>query len=287
MLVARRSAAKTFERARVAATLSVVHRAATIALLALASAAHAQGPSPTRAIGAPNRGRLERAVQLTPTPHLVAQAGSNQWGTAELVGLIQRAAARLQEVEPGPRLLVGALSSRRGGRLPPHSSHQNGRDADLGIFVTDVDGNPVEAPRFVDLDESGCGRDAGVVYCIDARRTFLFIAELLADPVTRVQWILVAPHLRQLIMAAGRRLDADPEVQRRVEIATEPRDGSESHRSHLHVRIYCPPDDRPECQDLPPYQEWYDGEPPRVRARPRRNRRVRGHAARRRRARAR
>lgn len=248
-------------------------------ILALAATARAQG-SPSRAVGAPNRGQLEDGVQLRATPHVIAHPGANQWGTAELVGLIERAAERLQSVERGPRVLVGALSSRRGGRLPPHSSHQNGRDADLGIFVTDLDGNPVEPPRFLDLDESGCGRDVGGVYCIDTRRTFLFLAELLSDPITRVQWILIAADLRQLIMAAGRRLDADEEIQRRVEAATEPRDGSESHRSHLHVRIYCPADDRPRCQDLPPYQAWYEGEPPEPAARPRRRRRPRARSAR-------
>jgi hypothetical protein len=28
------------------------------------------------------------------------------------------------------------------------------------------------------------------------------------------------------------------------------------------VRIYCPRDDRPECQDSAPYWPWYDGTPP-------------------------
>lgn len=219
----------------------------TLAALA-ASSAQAQR-SESRSVGAPNRGRLERAVLLRATEALVAQRGSTQWGTAELVGLIQRAAARLQEEAPGPRLLVGDLSKRRGGRLRPHSSHQTGRDADLGLFVTDEDGRAVEAPRFLQLDQAGCATERGVAYCLDPRRTFLFIAALLEDPSVRVQWILIAADLRQRILAAGRRLDVSPELLARVEEATTPRDGSEGHRSHLHVRISCPDDDRPRCRE--------------------------------------
>ncbi len=170
-------------------------------------------------------------------------------GTEELVGLITRSAARLQRADAGPRLLVGALSRAGGGRLPPHSSHQSGRDADLGLFVTDDDNTPREPARFVQLAEpSGCGADRGQAYCLDAARTFRFLAALLEDEVA-IQWVLVAADLRELILAAGRRLDASDDVLDRVATMTEPRSGSASHRSHLHVRILCPADDRPRCQD--------------------------------------
>ena len=33
------------------------------------------------------------------------------------------------------RLPVGDLSRRRGGFFPPHVSHQNGRDADIGFYL--------------------------------------------------------------------------------------------------------------------------------------------------------
>lgn len=228
--------------------LACVAHAFLLLAFPLASAASAQS-SPSQSVGAPNRGRLLRGVRLRGNDALVAQRSSTQWGTAELVSLIERAAARVQEEAPGPRLLVGDLSARRGGRLRPHRSHQTGRDADLGFFLTDEDGRPVEAPRFLRLDEHGCATERGVAYCLDARRTFLLIAALLDDPKTRVQWILVAADLRQRILAAGRRLDVSPELMERVEEATAPRSGSEEHRSHLHVRISCPEDDRPRCKE--------------------------------------
>lgn len=246
-----------------------------------ASTAHAQERSASRSVGAPNRGRLEDGVRLRGTAAVMLQRGSNQWGTAELVGLIQRASARLQEEHPGPRLLVGDLSSRRGGRLRPHSSHQNGRDADLGLFVTDEDGDAIEPPRFLELDQGGCATERGVAYCLDPRRTFRFIAALLEDATTRVQWILIAADLRQRILAAGRRLDVSAELLARVATATETRSGSEGHRSHLHVRISCPEDDLPRCKEHT-VSRRRPGASARERARARRRRAARRRAARRR-----
>ncbi len=245
-------------------------------LLFASTPALAQHPS--RSIGTANRGRLEDGVRIAETEHLVLQPASSAhfWGTAELVGMITRAAATLQTLSAGPRVMVGALSRRRGGRLPPHRSHQNGRDLDVGYALTDDDGAPTEARRFVELGEGGCGADRGEPYCLDAQRTFLLFAALLADPEARVQWILIAADLREQVLAAGRRLDVTDAVRERVVLATEPRAASEYHRSHFHVRIYCAVDDRPRCADTAPFHAWYEGEPPRPprrRARRRRHRR--------------
>ncbi|MCA9771786.1 MAG: penicillin-insensitive murein endopeptidase [Myxococcales bacterium] len=197
--------------------------------------------------GVPDRGRLTRGEALTETPHLFVRISrrSAHYGTAELVGLIQRAADEVWERHPGPKLVVGDLSRPRGGRNPPHRSHQSGRDADVSIFVTDLDGASVEPSRFVALaPTTGCGRDEGGTYCLDPRRTFLFIVALLEDEVAQVRFVLIAADLRQLVLAAGRRADVSDEMLRRVEEVTALRDGSASHRSHLHVRIECPADDR-------------------------------------------
>lgn len=217
-----------------------------LALLSVAAPAAAQEAEGSRSLGAPNRGRLENGVVLPDSEHYVRlSSDGTQWGTDELVGLLQRAAARLQRMEEGPRLLVGSLSLRGGGRMRPHESHQSGRDADVSIFNTNLDGEPAEASRFVALaPTTGCGRDESGTFCIDPRRTFLFLVALLEDEVARVRFVLIAADLRQLVLAAGRRADVSEEVLARVEEITALRDGSASHRSHLHIRIECPEDDR-------------------------------------------
>ena len=220
-------------------------RCAALALVLLASPSLGLAQE-SRSVGAPDRGRLEDGVQLRDSEHYVRLAsGGVQWGTDELVALLERSAARLQAREDGPRLLVGSLSSRNGGRLRPHESHQSGRDADVSIFVTDDGGEPVVATRFVALDRrTGCGRNDGRVVCIDPRRTYLFIASLVEDESVRVRFVLLAGDLRQLVLAAGRRADTSDEVMQRVEEITALRRGSDSHRSHLHIRIECPDGDR-------------------------------------------
>lgn len=235
-------------------------------------------PSPSCSIGSHDRGRMRDAVELTGTPHLVVRDGPRgaRFGTAELVGLIQRAAARVAAEHPGPRLLAGDLSRARGGRLRPHRSHRSGRDADISFYLLDEEGQPVEATRFVNLRRNGCGRAGGRRYCFDPVRNWALVVALLADPVARVQYLLVTPYLRRRVLAEGERQNAPPELLERVRLATRPHSGSRAHRSHFHVRIYCPVDDRPECLDEPPYHAWYEGTPsPRAAAATRRRARIR------------
>src|SRR5512139_1817659 len=75
--------------------------------------------SESRSIGVPDRGRLRAPVELVSTPHLAAREGTRRtsYGTAELVGLITRAAAAVRVSGTGPRLVVGDLSAPAGGRL--------------------------------------------------------------------------------------------------------------------------------------------------------------------------
>ena len=223
-------------------------------------------PEPTpssRSIGVPDRGRLQDGVQLPETGSLFIRDSRREamFGTEELVGLIGRAANRVGEAHPGPKLIVGDISRARGGRLHPHRSHRNGRDVDLGFYLVDDEGSAIQAPRFVNLRRDGCGRIGEQRYCFDAARNWALVAAAVTDPVARVQYVLVAPDIRRRLLAEGERIGAPAELQERVSIVTEPHSGSRAHRSHFHVRIYCPVDDRPECIDEAPFYDWYEGEP--------------------------
>lgn len=243
-------------------------------------------------VGVPDRGRLRHPTLLEATPHLLIREARRraQFGTSELVGLIRRAAERVGHAHPGPKLVVGDLSAERGGRLHPHRSHRTGRDADLGFYLLDEEGNSTQPDRFVNMRRNGCGRVGETRFCFDAARNWSLLAALVEDPVARIQYVLVAPDIRRRVLAEGERVGAPAELLERVGIVTEPHSGSRSHRSHFHVRIYCPEDDRPRCADEPPFHAWYEGEaaPPspavrrmRVRQRRARARRARRRAARR------
>jgi len=87
----------------------------------------------SKAIGAPNRGRLTNGLKLENQDYLSVQS-RNKYGSAELVQLINFAGCQMAQDYETP-LVVKDLSKKGGGKLSPHLSHQNGRDVDLGIYV--------------------------------------------------------------------------------------------------------------------------------------------------------
>ncbi len=233
-----------------------------LASAAPSSAASQSEASSSRSVGVPDRGRLREAARLATSEVLrVRDERDASYGTAELVQLIERAAARVAAASPGAPLVVGDLSRERGGHLSPHRSHRSGRDADIGFYLVDEEGHSAEVERFVNLRRSGCGRFQGHRYCFDAARNWALAVELVSDPRAPVQYLMVAPDIRRRVLRAGEQAGAAEELLERVRTATAPHSGSRSHRSHFHIRIYCPEDDRPGCIDEPPYHDWYVGTP--------------------------
>ncbi|HEX5469738.1 MAG TPA: penicillin-insensitive murein endopeptidase [Gaiellaceae bacterium] len=97
----------------------------------------------SRAVGLPAAGRLVRGVRLPaggarfftwdPLLHRKPNRAWRRWGTDELVGLVLRVVGAYSAAHPhAPRLGIGDLSRRRGGRFGLlHASHQNGLDVDV------------------------------------------------------------------------------------------------------------------------------------------------------------
>jgi hypothetical protein len=77
-------------------------------------------------------------VQVKQAPGLVVSRPSRSWGTEQTVHSLQKAAhfwgSRRERYGLGDiSLKLWDVSKQGGGPLPPHKSHQNGRDADLVI----------------------------------------------------------------------------------------------------------------------------------------------------------
>jgi penicillin-insensitive murein endopeptidase len=250
---------------------------ATVALWPVsASAKRGQGaaalpslPAPlrkSRSLGLAWRGRLERGVLLKPGDHVryvseYAPTG-HFYGTWQLVQLLQRAAYQVFQRVPGSRLSVGELSASNGGNLPGHASHESGRDADVGFFMLDGAGRPVDAFAFAQFDSRGRGLSPNLGMRFDVRRNWELLARLITDGEARVQYAFVAPGIRQLLLDEGRRVRAPTSVlERAARVMVRPSE-KHLHGNHFHVRIYCPPGDRPKCQDAPPFWPWYPGDPP-------------------------
>ncbi len=111
------------------------------------------GGGSTRSAGAPNRGRLHNGTMLEAGAGYTVRNSNRAWGNDLTVRAIQNGIGRVQaRFVSAPGVIVHDVSQERGGRLPPHASHQNGRDADIILYRTNCTDNMC-GWQSVDADE--------------------------------------------------------------------------------------------------------------------------------------
>lgn len=218
-------------------------------------------PRQSRSVGWPWRGRLRDGVRLRASDTLrfmnVDRPRGNFYGTSALVGLLERVAQRVDVLVPGARLNVGELSKRGGGNIIGHRSHENGRDVDLGFYVKDQAGLPIETRSFVDVNRQGIGRlNEEERIFFDDVRNWIMMETLVTDPEVVVQHAFTHRHVRHRLLQTGERLGASPELLAKVERVVISPGVRHPHRNHFHVRIYCAAADVPDCKDRGPYWPW-------------------------------
>lgn len=222
-----------------------------------AAAVVGAAPPGSVSIGRHNTGRLLHGRELVDSEHvrLKHRDGDQHHGTDELVALIERAAAAVAEQFPGSRLTVGDLSRRRGGRFRPHRSHRSGRDADVGFFITNAAGELQYVDRFYDFRADGTTR-ASPEWRFDDARNWAFVAAMVGQDEVPVQYVFVARWLKQRLLDHAAAIGAPAElIERATAVLDQPSRGGR-HEDHFHVRIYCPREDLPRCQDDPPFHAW-------------------------------
>lgn len=219
----------------------------------------ARPPSRSQSIGRAHRGLLRRAVRLEDSSVLWFKESSdaNRYATQEMVDLLGYAARDVARRYPGSRLMLGDLSVRGGGRLRPHVSHRTGRDADVGFYLRDAAGSPRTLDRFIPMNRHGRGRWSGENYYFDRARNWALIESLLQHPEVQVQHIFVSSQLRWHLIRYAREAGVDEALVDRARLVLRQPLHGKPHRTHFHVRIYCPVDDRPACIDSPPFWDWY------------------------------
>lgn len=147
--------------------------------------------------------------------------------------------------------------------MPHHRSHQSGRDVDVLFYQLGPDGAPIESVGAF-FDPSGAGVDFrdladpsdDVPLTLDVPRTWLFVQALIEDEQAQLQQILVAEHLRALLLAHARALKVSAStIQRFEEMTCQP---SYPHDDHFHFRFFCAPDDIEQgCRDSAPMYPWH------------------------------
>lgn len=86
-------------------------------------------------------------VQLDAGPGWQIKRPHNAWGTPRTVHRLREALrAYVRVADGGPDVHVGDISRSGGGAFPPHLSHRDGRDVDIGYVLL---GDQADQPRFV------------------------------------------------------------------------------------------------------------------------------------------
>lgn len=179
-------------------------------------------------LGSPNAGLLFNGIQMPEGEHWRLMSPDCAWGTEETVGFIARCIDSVNDTFPEtPPLPMGHISSRNGGPLSPHVSHQSGRDVDLGYYY--VDGSP----WYTRARESN----------LDRPRTWHLVRCLIVD--TDIQMILIDSSLQRWLRAYARSIGEDPDW---LDSVFEGVAGklpplirhARGHATHIHVRFYNP-----------------------------------------------
>jgi penicillin-insensitive murein endopeptidase len=201
---------------------------------------------PPQSLGRPNNGHLAGAARLKNSRSITHREGAQGWALPALVKLLHRAADRVARKHRGSVLLVGDLSAKQGGWLAGHNSHQSGRDADVGFYVANSKGKPVNPKRFVAFDADGRAKDVDWARFDDVRNWRL-VEALLEDRETAVHYIFVSNELKSRLLQAGTRMHASKDLLTRAAFAMLSPEHADLHDDHFHVRIHCPESMRSTC----------------------------------------
>ena len=168
-----------------------------VSSVALGSTGCARAPSPLAphwagSIGLPHRGVLTKASELRAEGagyRLLSPSNERHFGTPRFVAAVERAAAEVNRQRPGSTLTIGDLSAKHGGKIPSHASHRSGRDADLLLYMTTLEGAPVTSSGFVHVGTDGLAFDEAEKRFLrfDVEREWLLVKALVEDPEARVQ----------------------------------------------------------------------------------------------------
>jgi len=187
---------------------------------------------PTRSLGAPNRGKLERGVPLPEGDawRLRQRRVRVYGGTVMVESLLQAFEAYAAAYPEGPEIRLGDLSNRKGGRLAPHKSHRTGRDVDIGYVLHPETRGERYWQR---ADEQS----------FDVEKNWFLIKALIETG--NVQQIFMSSRLQKLVMPLAER-ELSPEQMARYFRRANPDPRSPSvikhwkgHLDHMHVRFRC------------------------------------------------
>ncbi|MCA9686415.1 MAG: penicillin-insensitive murein endopeptidase [Myxococcales bacterium] len=178
----------------------------------------------------PQPGRLVHARKLPGHEAYLIKRPSNAYGTARTIKLIGQVVDRYRDrTKSGPKLRIGDISSKSGGPLAGHRSHQEGNDVDIGLILK---GELADREHF-----SGASADN-----IDLQRTWVLVEEFLATG--EIRYIFLDYSIQKLLYEYAK---AQGVSERKLdEYFQYPRGMGRNHgiirhwtghKNHIHVRF--------------------------------------------------
>jgi LysM repeat protein len=179
-------------------------------------------------VGRPNAGALVNGVMMPKSPKWIVLEPGLAWGTQETIDGLSRAIERVHADFPGSQSIpIGHISSKHGGYLPVHKSHQAGRDVDVGYYFT------TPKQHFT----------TGTKANLDLPRSLAFVKALLT--LADVELVLVDTSIQKLLVEHAVSAGEDPAwLDRTFQVRQKPGYAPvrhvRGHKNHIHVRFASP-----------------------------------------------
>lgn len=199
-----------------------------------------------RSVGAPSGGSLERGLQLPESELYERIFPDLQYGSSHTIEHLQRGVAMFrQRYDYAGVLVVANLSRPAGGPLPPHQSHQSGRDVD--IWLPALKGT--YQAKHLKTDRKPRRAE------INWFAAWGLVESLLATG--EVKYVFLDRSLLPTLHAAAIEMGAPPELLAKIQL--DPAQGAPvrhaaAHTGHFHVRFRCGQGDL-RCSERPEIEE--------------------------------
>jgi murein endopeptidase len=208
-------------------------------------------------VGAVSSGQLFNSAELplVGPHHVVLHEQSlrrTNFGSDELIALVESAAAAVAVEFPGAIMTVGNVSRQGGGRIPWSISHRVGRDVDISFYLMGDDGEQVVLPDMVSLAApDGTADSLGIHVRFDVAKNWALLHHVLTWDGVQVQYVFVADHLIDAMFALALKEGVkSSQLDNWRAKVRQPR-GTLPHDDHFHIRILCSHEDLAEgCRDI-------------------------------------
>ena len=207
--------------------------------------AESAGVADTGVVGCTDQ-HLHDGIELPGLPLFYTLTQPNHsWGTREMVDVLVDTSRHMRWLLPdADPITIGDISSKSGGPLSGHKSHQGGVDADIGIYLDNGERKGFQDPRqFINPGPGG--------FDIEANWTLL---TTLLDTGKIDMVLLDRSHilrLRAYALNAGLLTDEEADLMFPIEGSRGSWENvgivrhAPNHQDHMHVRVLCPDGSKP------------------------------------------